>query len=140
MIGKFPKGIFIAINQLIACIAPPLTAIFLLGILWKRTTSRAAELGLWVGEPLCIIFGLSRAFGWPEGLWPQWLNFMFLAFLMLIIIIVFMILVSLVTEPPKAEKTLPSLREISKTDHIKIAQISGGILAVIMIILYIIFN
>ena len=29
VIGKFPKGIFIAIAQLIACVAPPLTAEFL---------------------------------------------------------------------------------------------------------------
>jgi len=28
MIGKFPHGIFIALNQLISCIAPPLTALF----------------------------------------------------------------------------------------------------------------
>ncbi len=60
VIGKFPKGIFIAINQLIAAVAPPLTALFLMGVLWKRTTAKAAELALWIGSPVCVARGSAQ--------------------------------------------------------------------------------
>ncbi len=140
MIGKFPKGIFIAINQLIACVAPPLTAIFLLGVLWKRTTARAAELALWVGEPVCIVLGLARALNFPAGFWPPWLNFMFLAFLMLIAMIAGMIIVSLTTAPPDARNALPLLSDISRGAHTRAIKAAAVVLAAVMIGLYAIFH
>ena len=140
IIGKFPKGIFIAISQLIAAVAPPLTALFLMGVLWKRTTPRAAELALWVGSPISVALGIAQGLGWPENFWPQWLNFMFLAFLMLIGVIVFMIIVSFYTEPTKSEKALPSLGEINRTGAKTISYVLAGVLTTIMIGLYIIFR
>ena len=140
MIGKFPKGIFIAINQLIACVAPPLTAIFLLGVLWKRTNARAAEFALWIGEPVCIILGLAQVMDYPKGFWPSWLNFMFLAFLMLVTMIIFMATVSLLTSPPKPEKALPSLADISKGARDNVIRIAAVVLGVTMIVLYILFR
>ena len=140
MFAKFPKGIFIAVNQLIACVAPPLTGIFLMGVLWKRTTARAAELTLWIGGPVCAVIGISQALGWPENFWPQWLNFMFLAFLMLIGVVVFMVIASLMTDPPAREKSLPSLGEISRAPHSRTVRTAAVILVSIMVGLYLIFH
>lgn len=140
MIGKFPKGIFIAINQLIAAVAPPLTALFLMGVLWKRTTAKAAEWTLWFGSPVCVALGIAQGLGWPENFWPQWLNFMFLAFLMLIGMILFMVLVSLLTEPVRSEKNLPSLAEINRRGTGKNAYFLAGLLTLVMIGLYIVFS
>jgi len=39
--GKF-ESIFAGINQMIACLAPPITTVFLWGVFWKRGTGRAA--------------------------------------------------------------------------------------------------
>ncbi len=140
MIAYFPKGIFMAIAQLISCVAPPLTAVFLMGVLWKRTTPRAAELALWIGEPLCIVLGLSCALGYPEGFWPPWLNFMFLAFLMMCGIILMMVAISRFTEPPASEKNLPALGEISRSEYSRKIYITASVLLGIMLILYSIFH
>lgn len=140
MIGKFPKGIFIAINQLIACIAPPLTAVFLMGVLWRRTTPKAAELALWVGEPVTIALGMANVLDWPENFWPGWLNFMFLAFLMLAGMILFMIVISLLTEPGPEEKSLLTLKEINKANPAKSVYVFAIVLMIVMIGLYVFFG
>jgi SSS family solute:Na+ symporter len=140
IIGRFPKGIFIALNQLISCIAPPLTALFLLGVLYKKTTPRAAELALWVGSPICAALGIAQALNWPENFWPGRLNFMFLAFLMLIGVMLFMVIVSAFTKPTEPEKRLPSLGEITKHAHSRTVYVLSIVLAVVMITLYIIFK
>jgi len=140
MIGRFPKGIFIAINQLIAAIAPPLTAVFLMGVLWKRTTPRAAELALWIGEPVTVAVGLANVLGWPENFWPHWMNFMFLAFIMLLLIILFMVTVSLFTRPAEPEKTLPTLSGINQAHSGKPVYILAACLLALIISLYSIFG
>ena len=139
VIAEF-EGIFKAIAQLIACVSPPLTAIFLLGVFWRRTTARAAELALWIGEPVCVVLGVSQALNWPENLWPEGLNFLFLAFLMMLGIIISMIIISYMTSPPKAEKTLPALADIGKTEQSGVIRIAAISLMVVMIGLYIVFR
>ncbi|MCE5271110.1 sodium:solute symporter [bacterium] len=140
MIGRFPKGIFIAINQLIAAIAPPLTAVFLMGVLWKRTTPRAAELALWIGEPVTVAVGLANVLGWPAGFWPHWMNFMFLAFVMLLVIMLFMAAVSLFTRPTAPDKALPTLSGLNRAGSGRVVYVLAGCLLALIVGLYSIFG
>src|SRR5262249_48692867 len=44
-----PDGIFQAVNEMIAYLAPPMTCVFLFGILWRRASAVAATSTLLVG-------------------------------------------------------------------------------------------
>jgi len=139
-IGRFPDNLFLVLNQLLAAISPPLVALFLLGALWRRTTPKAAELSMFVGEPVCVVLILANSLHWPTWLWPSWLNFMFLSFLLFIAMVIFMIIVSLNSRPTPSEKMLPSLKDINKENVTSLVKFAAIILAMIMIGLYIIFH
>jgi SSS family solute:Na+ symporter len=66
-LGRY-ESIFQGINAMISYIAPPITAVFVFGVFWKRASSRAAELTLWTGTALGFIVFLldwfSGATGW----------------------------------------------------------------------------
>ena len=47
-------GIFAGINQMISALAPPISAVFLLGVLWKRGTAQASLFTLTIGFGLGI--------------------------------------------------------------------------------------
>jgi SSS family solute:Na+ symporter len=82
--GKHFGGIFAGLNQMIACLAPPITAVFLMGVFWPRGTSQAAFCTLLGGFLLGIVvfvadfpaFGfeyVSNQLGIPFMLQAWWL-------------------------------------------------------------------
>jgi SSS family solute:Na+ symporter len=139
-IGRFPDNLFLVLNQLLAAISPPLVALFLLGVLWKKATPKAAELAMFVGEPVCLVLVLTNSLHWPKGFWPGWLNFMFLSFLLFVVMVIFMVIVSYNSKPTPSEKMLPSLKEINKANVTPLIKVATVILVMIMIGLYIVFH
>jgi solute:Na+ symporter, SSS family len=80
--------IFEGLNKLISYIAPPITAVFLLGVFWRRASGKAALLTLIVGSLFgAIMFYLD---------WQRIYNgdFMLIAFFLLIACILLMIIAS----------------------------------------------
>ncbi len=60
-VGRF-EGIFKGINEMIGYVAPPITAVFLFGVFWKRASARAAVVTLWAGFGLGLaLFGINWA-------------------------------------------------------------------------------
>jgi SSS family solute:Na+ symporter len=51
LVGNFPT-IFQGLTDVICYMAPPVTAVFLLGVFWRRASGRAALLTLWAGAAL----------------------------------------------------------------------------------------
>ena len=81
--------IFEGINKLISYVAPPITAVFLLGVFWKRASGKAAFITLLAGMGLgSVTFYLD----W-NNLYRG--DFMFTAFLLLVACLVIMALASL---------------------------------------------
>jgi SSS family solute:Na+ symporter len=59
IIGRF-DSIYGAIASMICYIAPPITAVFMVGIFWKRATARAGTITLWSGFAMgMIVFALD---------------------------------------------------------------------------------
>lgn len=59
VIGKF-DSIYSAIASMICYISPPITAVFMVGIFWKRATAKAAAITLWTGFTLgMVVFALD---------------------------------------------------------------------------------
>jgi solute:Na+ symporter, SSS family len=130
--------IFEGINKLISYVAPPITAVFLLGVFWKRATGNSALITLLGGGALgaiCFVldFFKSRFVGAgataetiaASPVWHvvyDWLlkDFMLLAFLLLIACLLLMVATSLLfPEPLKAEAKIlvwDDWREPLRTD------------------------
>jgi len=98
-IGLLGKGVFIYIQELYAHFAPPFSAIFVLGILWRRATGKAAAWTIPVGMAASI----SLAVFVPG------LAFVPRAVLTWAFCMVFMVAVSLLDAPPQPENITDEL-------------------------------
>ncbi|HEU5184870.1 MAG TPA: sodium:solute symporter [Gemmatimonadaceae bacterium] len=90
-----------------AYISPPIAAVFLLGVLWRRVNSQGAMAALITG----FVLGVARLIaelnrdaltGWLHSY--ATINFLHFAILLFVICTVILIAVSLVTAPPAPEK------------------------------------
>ena len=128
-------NLFNVFQSVLGVIAPPMAAVFLLGIFWKRCTARAANVCLTVGTVFCLTVGILYL--WPPAwLTMQWPHFMLLSFYLFVILIAGMILISL-TDSDKTRYEIPAP---VKEDWSRLAIGLWVALAVVMVSLYIYFN
>ena len=138
-------SIFEAVQSIAACLAPPITTIFLLGVFWKRGTKEASLVTLIYGfVSACIIFilevpiiGDKRYFTEVLGIAPlmqAWWGF--------VCCTVVFIVVSLLTPRPNANQikglTLDKPSEIFQSEFrgIRNPIILSALLVALMILLY----
>jgi SSS family solute:Na+ symporter len=98
-IGLLKQGVFVYIQNLFAHFAPPFSALFIVGLLWKRANAKAAVAAIPAGLVLSILIDLviSR---WVPALAP----FLTRATVVWFFCVALMVVVSLLTERPPAEK------------------------------------
>ena len=130
-------NLFNVFQSVLGFIAPPMAAVFVLGIFWKRCTTRAANFALTVGTVFCLVVGVLYLWP-PEWLQFPWPHFMMLSFELFVILVVAMAIISL-TDSDDTQYEIPApVREgwskLATTLWIWIA------LAVVMISLYVFFN
>ena len=128
-------NLFNVFQSVLGFIAPPMTAVFLLGVFWKRATTRAANLALTAGTAFCLIVGVLYL--WP----PSWLNiawphFMMLSFLLFVTLAVMMVVVSLCDKKPAAVVSI----EKEKAGVSRLVVVLWTALAAVMVGLYVFFN
>ncbi|MBK7939730.1 MAG: sodium/solute symporter [Lewinellaceae bacterium] len=87
----------------LALISPPVVAIFLLGLFWKRANADGAFAALMTGLVIALFTVFSQVFDWM----PAWnaVHFLVKAPLLLLVCSIVQIAVSLATAPPPAIKT-----------------------------------
>ncbi len=116
--GRF-GGIFAGLNQMIACLAPPITAVFVLGVFWPRGTQQAALATLLGGSLLgAVVFVIDfpavsgHLFGNnADGDAIQFVShtlgipFMLQAWWLCVICCVLFVAVSLATPRPRPDQT-----------------------------------
>jgi len=137
-------NLFNVFQSVLGFIAPPMAAVFLLGIFWKRTTTRAANFALTVGTAFCLTVGVLYLWG-PQHfqlsilnsqLTWTWPHFMLLSFELFVILVVSMVIISL-TDKDKTRYAIPA------PIHEEFSKLAIGLwtaLAVVMTGLYIYFN
>lgn len=132
--------LFSLFQAILGFLAPPLSAVFLIGVLWKRATAKAANAVLTLGTLVSFGIGFCYLKKWPsEEAWP---HFLFLSFLIFVGLCLFMVIVSLLTQKGSEPSPLPSLADTYRAAG-KIStgvKIGWGILIVLMVGLYIFFN
>jgi SSS family solute:Na+ symporter len=102
LIGKF-SSIYEAIASMICYIAPPITATFVVGILWKRANARAALITLWSGFAMGLtVFFLD--FYKDKTHWN--LGFMQASGILCLICIIMISLISALTKNTNTEENL----------------------------------
>ena len=127
------------LQSLISYMAPPMAVVFLVGVLWKRATAKAAFWTLIVGMVGCVSTGICDLADWPEGFWPHYLVRTFVNFAALCLL---MVVLSLLTPPPPPEKALPSLGDTyrDKRYRTRTTWILWAILAIMMAAIYTFLN
>ena len=128
-------NLFNVFQSVLGFIAPPMAAVFVLGIFWKRCTMRAANFALTFGTAFCLIVGVLYLWP-PEWLQFPWPHFMMLSFELFVILVVAMAIISL-TDKDKTRYEIPApVRE----GWSKLATCLWIALAIVMISLYVYFN
>ncbi len=142
-LGWYPS-IFQGINAAICYIAPPITVVFVLGVFWRRASSRAAILTLIAGSALGFTVFLLDWFKETTG-WN--VPFMMAGFYLAVACAGLMIPVSILTPdtPSEARRALtwssplaPFRREAGQ--GIGSYNVVAAVLAVVMVGLYVIFG
>lgn len=109
MLSNIDKGLFDLSQAAGVYLAPPLSTVFILGVLWKGATSRAANLTLFIGSAICLTVGIMQITDYPNAhFWP---HYMLLSFYMMVGLVIFMVLVSLAWPEKGKEHPLPTLSE-----------------------------
>ncbi len=124
-------------------LAPPLAAVFLVGILWRGATAAAAFLTLVVGTVLSLSTGALKLFIFPTAaVWDRpAMHFMLQSFYLFAGLCIFMIVVSLLTKHKPGDGSLEPLTiSYLKQSGGKTIFILWGTIAVIMLALYLIFQ
>ena len=128
-------NLFNVFQSVLGFIAPPMAAVFLLGIFWKRCTARAANVCLTVGTVFCLTVGILYL--WPPAwLSIAWPHFMLLSFYLFVILVVSMVVISM-TDGDKTQYEIPAP---VKEERSRLAVALWVALAVVMIGLYVFFN
>jgi len=143
LFGHSGKALFELTQGLVSIMAPPLTVVFLIGTIWKRVNSIAAETVLYGGGFVCLAIGICYVTNYPyRGFWP---HFLLLSVYLFGALAAVMVLVTLVT----GRKNTTGLRVVAASaaskgvenpGGIKWVWVGWGILAMIMTILYLAFS
>ena len=133
------KNIFDTLQGIICYFAPPMAAVFLLSLIWKRATATAVHTTLYVGTTVCLTVGvLSLREILPKS---PWTHFMMLTFLLFLFCTTLLIVVSLCTEHSASEEPLSAAKTGAAATAAghgagRTGWILWGVLAVVMIGLY----
>ena len=134
------KNLFDTLQSAIAFFAPPISTVFLLGVLWKRATPTAAILTLTLGSVISLILGLMQLKAYPDArFWP---HYMLLSFYLFAGLVVLMVVVSLLTQA-RPDLELPTLLETYRTQRhsrSRLVWLLWSMMAVVMGTVYLIFN
>jgi len=99
---KKQLGVFVLLQDVGAWVAAPIAAVFLLGVLWKRTTAAAATFVLVFAFPYTwlVQYVLFKHVPWLVP-FDNWLNRTFLVWATSLVLLV---VISVLTKPPAPEK------------------------------------
>jgi SSS family solute:Na+ symporter len=130
-------------QAMIGYLAPPLAAVFTVGIIWRRATAKAAFLTLVLGSIVSMFVGALKLFIIPTAeIWANpALHFMLQAFYLFAGLCIFMVTVSLLTKHQPGDGSLEPLTiSYLKQSGGKTIFVLWGTLAVIMLSIYLFFQ
>ncbi len=137
-------GLYQYLQSVQGYLAPPMAAVFILGLFFKRINGPGAVAGLGIGFVVGMIKLTVQAATGGDDPWitsPQWLvfvgeyNFLYATGWLLLLSIIVIVGVSLVTPPPKAEQIVGLTFATTTAEQRKENRESWGLLEVALTIL-----
>lgn len=126
--------LFNVFQSVLSFIAPPMAAVFVMGVFWKRCTTLAANVILTFGTIFSIGCGVLYLWIIPQA--TEHIHFMMLSFLIFVVLVVTMVVISY-ADKAVIERRPMAVIESKLSLSTKMAWL---LLAVVMISLYIFFN
>lgn len=132
-------NLFDVFQSILGFIAPPMSVVFLFGIAWKKTTTRAANLILTAGTIFSMGTGILYLWVFPAGTYAFWPHFLLLSFLIFAVLSVTAFLVSAFDRKKRGETgSLPDQATLPPVS-VRVKWLWAVLIAV-MIGLYLFFN
>lgn len=130
-------NLFNIFQSVLGFIAPPMAAVFVFGVFWKRATTAAANFALTAGTIFSIGVGILYLFVFPQEQYDVWPHFMMLSFILFVAICLGMVIVSLLG---KQNTEGDQMKSIPLPKPATSVVLLWALLIVVMIGLYIFFN
>lgn len=140
-------NLFNLFQSIIGYLAPPISAVFVLGAFWRRATTKAAIATLILGSIVSVTIGVCdikdifarEVDGRIVDIWP---HFLLLSFYLFVCLVGLMIVISLLTKHSPDETKLPSIRQAYKQNPGmgRSGFLGWGILGIMMVGLYLFFQ
>lgn len=131
-------NLFDIFQSVLGFIAPPMSVVFLFGVLWKKTTTKAANLVLTLGTVISLGIGVIYLWVFPNAIYP-WPHFLLLSFYIFIALSVMVFIVSILDKRNQANHDV-LLKINPKARPDRQVKIFWVLLTIVMVILYVIFN
>ncbi|MBN1415271.1 MAG: sodium/solute symporter [Bacteroidales bacterium] len=132
-------NLFDVFQSVLSFIAPPMAVVFLFGVLWKKTTTRAANVILSAGTAFSIGTGIFYLWVFPQEKYDFWPHFLLLSFYIFVILSFVAFAVSYF-DKKAADKDQNSLSYGNLPKPAKKVWLAWVLLIITMIMLYILFN
>lgn len=130
-------NLFNVFQSVLGFIAPPMSAVFLFGVFWKKATTCAANMALTWGTAFSIGIGILYLWVIPAEKYDFWPHFMLLSFLIFVALCCFMWIVS-VLERKSISLNVLDYGILPKPAKIVVTLWTA--LVIVMIGLYLFFN
>lgn len=131
-------NLFDVFQAVLGFIAPPMSVVFLFGVLWKKTTTRAANVVLSAGTIFSFGTGILYLFVFPSSEYDFWPHFLLLSFYIFVILAAVAFIISHFDRSTDQHESSLDFRNLAKPD--KKVWILWIALIVVMISFYILFN
>jgi transporter, SSS family len=131
-------NLFDVFQAVLGFIAPPMSVVFLLGVLWKKATTRAANIILSAGTVFSFTIGILYLWVFPAKQYHFWPHFLLLSFYIFVLLMVAAVVISWLDKRGQAAAHTLDYGVLEKpSGKIWVGWIS---LIIVMITLYIVFN
>lgn len=131
-------NLFDIFQSILGFIAPPMSVVFLFGVLWKKTTTRAANFILLFGTIISLGIGVLYLWIFPADQYEFWPHFLMLSFYIFVLLSALIIILSVTDKTKEKFVSILDYGTIAKLTNS--AKLLWGALFVVMIALYIFFN
>ncbi|MGJ7032235.1 SLC5 family protein [Niabella hirudinis] len=129
-------NLFDVFQAVLGFIAPPLSAVFLLAVFWKKITRRAVNFTLSWGSAISLGIGVVYLWILPAKEYSFWPHYLLLSFFIFLLLVVVALLIA-VTDPHPVRTAIATQELAKPTKRVKIV---WGALCTVMIVLYLIFG
>ena len=127
-------NLFNVFQSVLSFIAPPMAAVFVMGVFWKRCTTLAANVTLTFGTIFSIGTGVLYLWIIPGA--TEAVHFMLLSFYIFVLLVISMVVVSLYNKKATVSPEIVKLIERPQ----RMVVVGWTLLAIVMIGLYVFFN